>query len=71
MVNKYDHNLMMSVYKAHQQEELDAAYRHHLVRQARQGRPTLLQRIQGFRSALNINLRAQIAHECTLNPAAC
>jgi hypothetical protein len=71
MSNFYDHNVMMAVQKAHQLEALEAAHRHRLVQQAKTHRPRLWERILGFRPAINIQLRANATHECTLNPAAC
>ncbi len=71
MLNFHDHNVMVDVQKAHQQEALDIAHRQHMVRQGTSETPSLLQRIMGFRPAFNINLRAQLTRECTLNPAAC
>lgn len=71
MFNFNDHGVMMAVHEAHHREALEAAYRHNLVQRIKNHRPSFLDRLIGFRSALKIDLGANLAQECVLNPGVC
>ena len=66
-----DYSVMLAVHKAHHREILEDAYRHNLIRRIKEHRPSLWDRLVGFRPALKIDLGVSFAKECVLNPGVC